>query len=349
MGRPVPPSRLFLIGLALLLLFVAFVVVRPYLGAVVLAILIGFLMQPIHRRLVRWVRYPSLAATIGLLLVILALVLPFVVMVQQLRDEAAMVVAFVQDEQGLERAMGDIAARFGMERSQVDGLVQRALTGLAGAVQGGLGSTVAKVFDVVAGFIVFLFLVFFVLRDGEAFARGVKDLTPIREGARDRLYHLIAQRTRAIALGTFLVSLAQGIAAGIGWWIFGFPAPIFWGFVMTVIAVLPLGAPMLVMVPAGIIRIVQGDLLAGIGIIAYGAVVVGLLDNLLRPFVVGRSGGGESSDAHPAIILVGTIGGLAVFGVSGFLLGPLLLSLLGPVLEVWAEERRGEHAAQIRL
>lgn len=335
---PVPHSRGFLIGLVLLLLFVAFVLVRPYLGAVVLAVLIGFLMQPIHRALLRVVRSPSLAAFVGLALVAFALVIPIVFIAQQLRDEAAMVVAFVQDPQGLERAIDDLGARVGIESTE--GFLERGLAALAAALQGRLASSLATVIDVVAGFVLFFFLLFFVLRDGAAAARAVRRLTPLRPAARERLYVLIGQRTKAIALGTFLVSIAQGVAAGIGWWFFGFPAPVFWAFVMTVIAVLPLGAPMLVMVPAGVIAILQGDYFAGIGILVYGTVVVGLLDNLLRPFVVGRGG-----DAHPSIILIGTIGGLAVFGVSGFLLGPLLLSLLGPVLEVWAEDRRADARA----
>lgn len=339
---PVPPNRGFLVGLVLLLLFVAFILIRPFLGAVVLALLIGFLMQPIHRRLVRLVRSPSVAATIGLLLFTVALVLPLVIIVNELRDEAATVVAFVQDPEGLAASIDSVAARLGVPQAQADSFLQRALSGLAGAVQGALVPTITAAVNLLAALILFFFLLWFTLRDGAAFVAAIKRLTPLRAEAKEHLFSLVAQRTKAIALGTFLVSLAQGIAAGLGWWFFGFPAPVFWGFVMTVIAVLPLGAPALVLVPAGIIALLQGNYFAGIGILVYGAVVVGLLDNFLRPFVVGRG-----SDAHPAIILVGTIGGLVVFGISGFLIGPLLLSMLGPVLEVWAEERRAEHNVAI--
>lgn len=336
---PVPPSRGFLLGLVLLLVFVAAVLVRPYLGAIVLALLLAFLMQPLHRRIVRLVRSPSAAAGIGLLIVAVALILPLVFIVGQLRDEAAMVVAFVQDERGLEAWINGTADRFGIERAQVGNYLERGLEGLAGAVQGALVPTLTFALNVLAGFVMFFFLLFFALRDGAAFIAAIRRVAPLRDQAKDHLFALIGSRTKAIALGTFLVSLAQGVAAGLGWWFFGFPAPVFWGFVMTIIAVLPLGAPALILVPAGIIALLQGNYFAGIGILVYGAVVVGLLDNFLRPYVVGRG-----TDAHPAIILVGTLGGLAVFGVSGFLVGPLLLSMLGPVLEVWAEERRASVA-----
>lgn len=337
---PVPHSRWFLIGLVLVLLYVAFRLVRPYLAAIVLAVLIGFLMQPLHHRLVGLVRYPSLAATLGVLLVTIALVVPVAFIVAQLRDEAAMVVAFVQDEEGLQASMAALAGRFGVEPAQADSFIRQLLSGLAGAVQTAVGPTIGVAVSVLAGLVLFFFLLFFVLRDGRAFAAAARRLTPVREDERDRLFQLISARARAIALGTFLVSVAQGVAAGLGWWFFGFPAPFFWGFVMTVIAVLPLGAPFLVLVPAGIIAIAQGDVFAGVGLLVWSALVVGLLDNLLRPYLMARG-----TDVHPAVILVGTVGGLTVFGVSGFLLGPLLLSLLGPVLEVWAEDARSSHRA----
>lgn len=187
---------------------------------------------------------------------------------------------------------------------------------------------------VVASLIVFFFLLFFVLRDGPALVEAVRRFTPLRERSKDRLLALVGRRTRAIVLGTFLVSVLQGVASGIGWWVFGFPAPFFWGFVITLVAVLPFGAPFLILVPASILAIVQGDLWQGIGLLAYSIVVVGLIDDLVRPWVVGRHSG-----IHPAIVLVGTLGGLVVFGASGFVLGPLLLGLVGPVLEAWADDR----------
>ena len=334
---PVPPNRGFLLGLLLLLLVLAFVLVRPFLGAVVLALLMGFLLHPLHARLVRRVRSPGLSATIVLLLFTVALVLPLVIIGVQLRDEAAMVVAFVQDPEGLSAWFQTTAQRFGIAEAEADSFLQRALSGLASGVQSALVPGITAAVNMLAAIVLFFFLLWFALRDGARFVEATKRLTPLRPAAKEHLFALIAGRTKAIALGTFLVSIAQGVAAGLGWWFFGFPAPVFWGFVMTVIAVLPLGAPFLVLVPAGIIAILQGDYYSGIGILVYGAVVVGLIDNFLRPFVVGRG-----TDAHPAIILVGTIGGLVVFGVSGFLIGPLLLSMLGPVLEVWAEERRAE-------
>lgn len=328
------PSRVFLAGVCLLLLYAAFVVVRPFLGAVVLAILIGFLMQPVQRRLVGVVKRPSLAATVSLLLFTLVLVLPLALIVQQLAREAEGMAEILQNPTQIEGLVADRLAQLGVTEARAGELIRNALAGLADAVQGIAVASLGKAISFVGALVLFFFLLFFVLRDWDEFAAVTRRLTPIRARARDHLFGLVSTRTRSIALGTLLVSIAQGVAAGIGWWIFGFPSPIFWGFVMTIIAILPLGAPFIVMVPAGLFALAQGEYFNGIGILVWAAAIVGLIDNFLRPFVVGRQ-----SDVHPALILVGTIGGLAVFGVSGFLLGPLLLSLLEPALEVWAQER----------
>lgn len=338
------PSLLFIVGLVVVLLYAAFYIIRPFLGAVVLAILVGFLMQPLQRRLVGVVRSPSLAATIGLVLFTAVLVVPLGFIVQELAQEAAAMATLLQNPTALEATIRERLASFGIQREQGAELIRKALAGIATAVQGIALASIAKAVEIVAALVLFFFLLFFVIRDWDGFAATAYSLTPLRPRSREHLYQLVATRTRSIALGTLLVSIAQGIVAGIGWWIFGFPSPIFWGFVMTIIAILPLGAPFIVMLPAGLYALFQGDYFSGIGILVWAVGVVGLIDNVLRPFVVGRQ-----SDVHPALILVGTIGGLAVFGVSGFLLGPLLLSLLEPALVVWVEEREEMAAETVRL
>lgn len=328
------PSLLFIGGLLLVLLYASFYIVRPFLGAVVLAILVGFLMQPLQARLVKLVRNATLAATIGLLIFSALLVLPLWFIVTELANDAAAMAAYLENPWRIEVMVRERLASFGIEREEGENLVRRGLAAVASGVEAIAAATLGKAVEIVAGLILFFFLLFFVIRDWHVFAETTRGLMPLHPRARDHLFELVAVRTRSIALGTVLVSVAQGVAAGIGWWIFGFPSPIFWGFVMTIIAILPLGAPFLILVPAGLYALIQGDVFAGVGLLVWAGGVVGLIDNFLRPYVVGRQ-----SDVHPALILVGTIGGLAAFGVSGFLLGPLLLSLLEPAFVVWLEER----------
>lgn len=331
----VPHSRGFLLGLVLLLLLIALLLARAYLGAIVLALLFSYLLHKPFEALAKRVRWRSVAAGIMLLLFALALFGPLAIIVSALRSEAAVVVEIARDPQRIEAAAATALAPFGVDPEQSAAFVERATAQAAAAIQGAAAAMAPRVAHVLAGFLIFFFLLFFGLRDGAAAMAAIRTLIPLREEAKGRLLAMIGARTRAIAVGTFLVGLVQGVAGGLGWWFFGFPAPVFWGFVIAVFAVLPFGPPFLIMAPAGVIALLNGDLFAGIGMIVYAAVVVGLVDDVLRPWLVGKRSG-----VHPALVLVGTLGGLAVFGVSGFLLGPLALGMLGPVLEVWADERR---------
>ena len=332
---PVPHSRGFLLGLVLSLLLVALVLARAYLGAIVLALLFAFLLHRPFEALARIVRWRSVAAGIMLILFAFAIFGPLALIVVALRDEAAIVIELARDPQRVESAIASALAPLGIERSQTAAFVARGVEQGATLIEGALVTGLSQAAHLLAGLLIFFFLLFFGLRDGGAAMQGSLQLIPLRDETKAHLLALVARRTRAITLGTFLVGLVQGIAGGLGWWFFGFPAPVFWGFVIAVFAILPFGPPFLIMAPAGIIALLDGAWFAGIGMIVYAAAIVGLVDDVLRPWLVGKKSG-----VHPAIILVGTLGGLAVFGVSGFLLGPLALGMLGPVLEVWAKERR---------
>ena len=195
--------------------------------------------------------------------------------------------------------------------------------------------TITALLGVLVNIAVFFFLLYFVLTDGEKLLAFVRAALPLPPERREHLLATIGSRTRALFLGTFLVSILQGVLAGVGWWFFGFPAPFFWGFVITFLTILPGGAPFLILVPAGVLAILQGDYFAGVGLLAYGTLIVGTVDNLARPFIVGRS-----SNVHPAVVFLGTLGGIAAFGATGFIIGPLIVSMVGPVLAEWAVERK---------
>lgn len=336
---PVPHSRGFLLGLVVLLLLVALVLARAYLGAIVLALLFAFLLHRPFEALARLVRWRSVAAGIMLLLFAVAIFGPLAIIIAALRDEAGLVIQLARDPQRFEAVIARALAPFGVERSQVGPAIARVVEQGAGLLEGVFVDALSQAAHILAGFLVFFFLLFFGLRDGGAAMAAIRRLIPLRDEAKTHLLTLVGRRTRAITLGTFLVGIIQGVAGGLGWWFFGFPAPVFWGFVITVFAVLPFGPPFFIMAPAGIYALLNGNWFAGIGMLVYAAAIVGLVDDVLRPYLVGKRAG-----VHPAVILVGTLGGLVVFGVSGFLLGPLALGMLGPVLEVWAEERRANHA-----
>lgn len=326
----------FLLVVLLVLSVGALFIILPFLTGAVFALVVGFLLQRPFRALARWIRSRVAAATLLVLLTVLVVVAPLVGIVYAIADDAMGIVQGIEERGGLHESAIAALTALGVAPAAAEAMYDDALAGLANAAQAAVLPTLSKLGSAAANIGIFVFLLFFILLEGEALGAYIGRAMPLEPARRDHLLEHVAGRVRALFLGTFLVAFVQGAIATIGWWALGFPAPIFWGFVMTILAVIPAIGPVIVMVPAGIFAIAQGDLWQGAGLIAYGVIVVGFSDNLVRPFIVGRSSG-----VHPALVLLGTLGGLIVFGTTGFVLGPLVLSMIEPVLTEWESIRPG--------
>lgn len=336
--EPTPDERRssrFLLTLLAALAVAGLLVIWPFLTGTIFALVVGYLLRGPHARLTRVVRRRWLSALILTLLVILAVVVPVVLIGWELVQEGR---ALVEDggAGAWTDATVDALSRFGMEEAQARELIASGLASLAGVLRSGAISTLGVIVGALANIGVFVFLLYYVLVAGDDLAAVIRRAMPLEDSRCDHLLHTVGGRVRALFLGTFLVSLIQGVVAALAWWFLGFPNPFFWGFVMTILAVIPAVGPLLVMAPAGLVAIVQGDTFAGVGLILWGVVVVGLIDNFTRPYIVGRG-----TDVHPGVVLLGTLGGLAVFGATGFIIGPLLLSMVYPVLQEWESIRPG--------
>lgn len=324
----------FLLGLLAVLAVASVFVVRPFLSGIIFALVLGFLLQRPYRAVLRVVRWRPVAATLVILGVAIVLVAPLAFLSYRLVQDVARLLADLEAGGGAGAAALRLLEGLGFSDDVARQILAQLIEGLAGLAKAGILPTLGVLASTLANLGVFVFLLYFILVEGERFASLLREAMPLSRERANHLMVTVGGRVRALFLGTFLVALLQGTLATLGWWLFGLPNPFFWGFVMTVLAVLPAVGPPLVLVPAGLWLISQGHLGAGIGIIAYGVVFVSLVDNLVRPLIVGRS-----SDVHPALVLVGTLGGLALFGATGFLLGPLILGMILPVLAEWEATR----------
>jgi predicted PurR-regulated permease PerM len=182
-------------------------------------------------------------------------------------------------------------------------------------LMGALGTTVS--------FAMMLFVLFFVLRDGPALAQQVVRLLPIEGRRRTLLQKHLTDMTRAVFLGLGLTAVAQGVLLGVGFWIAGLPSPLVFGVLGVILALVPMVGPALLWIPAAIWLAARGDTGYAIFLALWGSVVVGLVDNLLRPLLIsGRA------EVPTLAVFIGVIGGLAAFGFIGLFVGPIVLGLL---------------------
>ena len=167
------------------------------------------------------------------------------------------------------------------------------------------------------------FTLFYIVRDGETIKKSLSDLIPLNDEYKTKVIEEIDKVTRGVINGQVLTAVIQGIVGGLGFFIFGVPNPIFWGFIMVILAIIPLLGTAMIWVPAGVIGLMSGNYVSGVGILLFGAIIVGNLDNLLRPRLISGK-----TKVHPVVILIGFLGGLKLMGIIGFIVGPVILAIL---------------------
>ncbi len=316
---------------------------------------IALLFAPVQRRLLaqfggRGGRHPNLAALATLSLALVMVVLPVALVAASLASEAAEVASRMQSGQwNVERLLRGLFAqlpawvtalldRFGLGNFA---LLQQRLTALFSQASGGMATKAMSLgqnaFDVVVGVCLTIYLAFFLIRDGEAWARALRRGIPLPAEDKRVLFEKFNTVVRATVKGNLLVAALQGALGGLAFWFLDVSAPVLWAALMAVLSLLPAVGAALVWAPVAAYLFLTGAIWQGAALCAYGVLVIGLVDNLLRPLLVGKD-----TRLPDAVVLVATLGGMAVFGVHGFVLGPAIaamaIAVWHLVLQAWADD-----------
>jgi len=189
-------------------------------------------------------------------------------------------------------------------------------------------------FDFVIRLGIMLYLLFFLLRDGRALAERIREAIPLRGEQKTALFARFADVVRATVKGGILVAMAQGTLGGIAFWFLGIHAALLWAVLMAFLSLIPAIGSALVWAPVAIYFLATGAIWQGIGLILYGVLVIGLVDNLLRPFLVGKG-----SKLPDYVVLISTLGGIEAFGLNGFVIGPLIAAMFMVSWEIFSASR----------
>jgi predicted PurR-regulated permease PerM len=186
-------------------------------------------------------------------------------------------------------------------------------------------------FEFIISFGVMLYLLFFLLRDGNALAEVLKAAIPLRADQKSALFSRFADVVRATVKGGILVAIAQGALGGLAFWFLGIHAPLLWGALMAFLSLLPAIGASLVWLPVSIYFFASGAVWQGISLVLYGVLVIGLVDNILRPFLVGKD-----TKLPDYVVLISTLGGIEVLGLNGFVIGPLIAAIFMVTWEIFS-------------
>ncbi len=345
---PTPPTasqdKAFLVLLAGITL--AFLwILRPFFGAVLWAVILAITFVPLNQW---WLsasgQRRTLAALATVITVVLIVILPLTLVTAALVREAAGLYQRIQS--------GDIdIGRYfrqvmdSLPAWVISVLDRLGLTDLA-ALQERLSAELTQAAQIVAakvlaigqntlGFVVslvlMLYLMFFLVRDGVDLNRRIRDSLPLAPALQDELADRFTTVVRATVKGSVVVALVQGALGGLALWLLGIHAPVLWAALMAVLSLLPAVGTGLVWGPIAIYLFVTGAVWKGIGLALYGAVVIGSVDNVLRPVLVGKE-----TQMPDYIVLFSTLGGLAVFGVNGIIIGPMIAAMFVAVWDIRA-------------
>jgi predicted PurR-regulated permease PerM len=347
-----PPPRTKSQSRALFALLVAVTaalgwILWPMFGALLWSAVIALLFAPVQRRLLhRLRRHPSLAALLTLGLATTLVILPLALVATALAAEAAALYQLLQSGdldlarygrsvfKALPDVVTDLLGRIGL--TNFDALQRRLTTALGQASE----TIAAQAFNLGQGTFEFgtmlaitLYLAFYLIRDGDRLMHGIRRALPLADDQKRLLANRFATVIRATVRGNLLVALAQGALGGLAFWVLDVRGALLWAMLMACLSLLPAIGAALVWGPVALVFFAIGETGSGLALTAWGVGVIGLVDNLLRPLLVGRDTG--MSDA---LVMITTLGGITVFGLNGFILGPAIAAMFIAAWELHAPE-----------
>lgn len=301
--------------------------VRPFFTYVAGSGLLAFVLYPLHRRLTSTVGARPSAALLVLATVI-AVVLPVLAVLAIVASEAATLAENLGDTPTLSVLESAIQRTTGVSvnlEPRLRALVKR----IADAVAGQGPEVVSAGLHFLIGGMLLVFLLYYLLVDGDAFLAWLEAVVPLSDAVWTELCEEAHRTTWAVLKGHVFVAIAQGMLAGVGLFVAGIPNAAFWTLVMVFLGFLPIVGVPLVWGPAAIYLVVTGRVVAGGLLVLYGLTLVGAVDDYLRAILVDRR-----SSIHSAVILLGALGGVYALGVMGLFLGPIVIGLFKAAVEV---------------
>jgi predicted PurR-regulated permease PerM len=326
-------------------LYLCYRLARPFMPALVWAVTGAVVTHGFVKWLGRWIASPNWRAAAAVTVVVIALVTPTIGLVyyaaiqigqslQQLNPNQVLSQwqAAIDDNQRLATAWRNVSQHFDIATTAGQ-LTQQAREFVTAFIAGSLYSLVQAMIAV--------FVLFFLYRDEGQVLANTRRMSPLTDSETDRLLKRLADTVHATIFGTVVVAIIQGILGGLIFWWLGLPAPVLWGTVMALLATIPYLGAFVVWAPAAIYLFATGDWGKGLVLVGWGTVVVGLIDNLIYPMLVG-----SRLRQHTVITFLAIVGGIALFGASGIVLGPVIASLTFFLLQVWRQRTSDGRAAE---
>ena len=344
MERKQVTTTFFLLVLAAIALYFCYLIARPFLSPIFLAVMIAIVFHPVHVRIQARIRGRNAAALISTILVLLVLVVPAVGLGVVVNHEIRGLYQLLSQksaEQGgwnpyamhaMERLLGWAGRYIDLSTLDLRGALLRWLEQISRFLLSWGAHVVSNIISFFAEAVIAFFTLFFLFREGGLMKEHVAAVAPIKSDQVERLFTGISNSIVANVYGCIAVGIAQGLLASLAFWVLGLPSPVLWGLVTALFSLIPLIGSAAVWGPAVIILVLGGHWWKGLILLGWGAGVVGQVDSLVRPYVIS-----ERVKLHTLLVFFALLGGVKEFGVMGLFIGPVVLSVTLVVLDMLQE------------
>jgi len=346
--------------------FLAWQVTHPLMMALIWAGMLSFIVQPVYHYLTDLTegRFRNISAAAALCLIAILFIIPLIYIIASLGNELSKIIRAITDfisineinqtrdfvyliPEWLPGWLKDYLKDFLLDSGSVRGFVQKTAQWAGGNLTNISKSLIQGASSILVEMILVMMVSFFFIRDGVKIVEYVKSVTPLSEEEKTMFFSRTKKLLNSVIFGILLTVAIQAILGGIGWWFVGLSTPAFFGMLMFFFGMFPAGTAV-VWIPGGLYLILSGDLKGGILLLAWGSIVVGTIDNLLRPFLIsGGKSKGTGEEIPTLLVILGLFGGVIKWGFLGVFLGPLILVLFLLIFDLYRShcyaKKNGDH------
>jgi len=349
-------SKYFFVLFVMLMIWLVFLVLKPFIGALLGSVFLSYLFYPVYKWVKKKVKSKNVASLIVSFIVILVLLVPLFFVLNTLTKEAY--VTYLTSKQKI-LSVGDMlkncpeggpfcgfinyVGEF-LDDPKVKYHMQNTVEKVTSYIIDSASTLVFSIPKFVLNFFVMIFTMFYLFKDGPAVLNNLKRVLPLKDIYKRHLFEKFNKVTFAIVYGHIVVAIIQGIVGGIGLFIFGVTSPIIWGIVMIFAALIPFIGTGIVWFPPALLKLFNGlatgdsrAIVGGVLFMLYGILIISSLDNILRPRIIGKR-----AKVHPVLILVGVLGGIYLLGFVGLIAGPLIFALFVTFIKAYERDKNGK-------
>jgi predicted PurR-regulated permease PerM len=327
-----------LLVITVIALYLCWLMVYPFLEVLAWAAVLVIIFYPVHQGIIARTKRLGLSALLSCLLVIVTIVLPLTLITIAVVDQLADVVRNVQslvhefldpNNSRLAPILSWLNQYVNIDSLRSQDFILDRIKGAGGTVAGRALGFVGGILGIIVDIAFIIFTMYYLFKDGDRILNALKNALPLNRTQSTEIFRRTHDVISASVYGTLVIAAIQGALGGFAFWVLGIRSAIVWGVVMTFLSLIPMAGAFLVWAPAAIFLLVTGSWIKAILLTAWGALVIGTIDNFLRPKLVG-----EKTKLHELFIFFSVLGGLQVFGVLGIVLGPVVLAITLALFDV---------------